>query len=191
VAPFFSSHFCFPGKLTTASVLADVLLSHTQGHRPVNLIGTSLGARTIYFCLLELARHAKQQTSNKNCAGNDQAVQEDSSRPTDPFSIVQNVIILGAPVAASQSDWKQARSVVNGTFVNGYAGRDWILGFLFRASVVGWSNIAGLQKLTVEGVENVDLSDVIDGHLSYREPLLVERCLDLAYAASEDLNVKS
>lgn len=36
-----------------------LLESHAAGHRPISLIGYSFGARVIYACLVELARHQK------------------------------------------------------------------------------------------------------------------------------------
>ena len=38
-------------------VLADVLLHRNLGVRPITLIGFSLGARVIFYALLELAKH--------------------------------------------------------------------------------------------------------------------------------------
>lgn len=37
-------------------VLADVIASHAQGHRPISLIGYSTGALAIHTCLLELSK---------------------------------------------------------------------------------------------------------------------------------------
>ncbi|ORY02994.1 DUF726-domain-containing protein [Basidiobolus meristosporus CBS 931.73] len=112
-------------------VLADTLLNHVQGHRPVSLVGFSLGSRVIFYCLLELAR-------------------------------------VNAYVTASTKQWKQAASVVSGRFVNGYVKTDWVLGFLYRASAVG-RPIAGLRAVAdVPNLENLDLTDMINGHLLYR-----------------------
>jgi hypothetical protein len=36
-------------------VLADAIINHAQGKRPLTLVGFSLGARVIYACLLSLA----------------------------------------------------------------------------------------------------------------------------------------
>lgn len=124
-------------------VLADALINKAQGERPVTLIGFSLGARAIYSCLLALAERKA-------------------------FGLVESVVLLGAPVPAHSADWRKMRSVVAGRLVNVYSENDYILAFLYRASALQFG-VAGLQKAEfVKGVENVDVSDVIDGHLRYR-----------------------
>lgn len=75
-------------------ILADVLMNRQLGVRPITLVGFSLGARMIYYALRELAQKKA-------------------------YGIVQNVYLLGAPVTARESEWKQVRSVVSGRFVNG------------------------------------------------------------------------
>jgi hypothetical protein len=58
--------------------------------------------------------------------------------------------------------------VVAGRAVNVYSSEDYILGFLYRGSSVQFG-IAGLGPVTgVEGVENVDVSKLVAGHLRYR-----------------------
>ncbi|ORX93494.1 DUF726-domain-containing protein, partial [Basidiobolus meristosporus CBS 931.73] len=124
-------------------VLADTLLNHVQGHRPVSLVGFSLGARVIFYCLLELAR-------------------------VNAYGIVEDVFLFGTPVTASTKQWKQCAGVVSGRFVNGYVKSDWVLGFLYRASAAG-RPIAGLRPITdVPRLDNVDLTDMINGHFQYR-----------------------
>ena len=135
------------------SVLADVLIRRHLGVRPIILIGFSLGARLIFYCLLELAKKKA-------------------------YGIVQDVFILGATLTASQQAWLQARSVVAGRLVNGYARNDWLLNYLFRATNAGLSNIAGLRPVQgVPGLENVDVTDKIAGHTSYRTfmPLILDQ----------------
>ncbi|EIE79619.1 hypothetical protein RO3G_04324 [Rhizopus delemar RA 99-880] len=136
-------------------VLADVLMNRNLGARPITLVGFSLGARTIFYCLLELAR-------------------------MKAYGLVENVVLFGTPVSASKTQWKECTTVVSGRFVNGYATNDWLLGFLFRTSTVGLGNIAGLRPLSyIEGdrVQNLDCTDLITGHLSYRTsmPKLLKR----------------
>ncbi|ODQ56366.1 DUF726-domain-containing protein [Saitoella complicata NRRL Y-17804] len=124
-------------------VLADALINRAQGERPVTLIGFSLGARVIHSCLLELARRKA-------------------------FGVVENVYLLGTPAPARQSDWRAMRAVVAGRLVNVWSSNDYILAFLYRTSAVELG-VAGLQAIEgVPGVENIDVSDFVEGHLRYR-----------------------
>lgn len=136
-------------------ILADSLMNRSMGSRPVTLVGFSLGARVIFFCLLELSRmHA--------------------------FGLVEDVAIFGTPVSTSMSQWKECTTVVAGKFVNGYATNDWLLGFLFRASTGALGSVAGLRPLRdigVQNVQNMDCTDLIKGHLHYKSamPKLLKR----------------
>ena len=125
------------------TVLADALVNRAQGERPVNLIGYSLGARVIYACLLSLvARKA--------------------------FGLIDSVVLIGAPIPSDGADWRAMRSVVSARLVNVYSENDYVLGFLYRTSSIQLG-VAGLQRVEgVMGVENVDVSDTVSGHLRYR-----------------------
>ena len=124
-------------------VLADALINKAQGERPVTLIGYSLGAKVIYACLQHLAQRKA-------------------------FGLVENVILLGAPTPCSSADWRRIRSVVTGRVVNAYSTKDYILAFLYRSSSIQYG-VAGLQPVHhVRGVENVDVSDLVEGHTLYR-----------------------
>ncbi|KAF8998765.1 DUF726-domain-containing protein [Hymenopellis radicata] len=135
------------------AVLADVLIQRHLGVRPITLIGFSLGARVIFYALVELA---KQKA----------------------FGIVQDVFILGATLSVSQQMWLQTRSVVSGRYVNAFARNDWVLNYLFRATSGGVGTVAGLRPIEgVPGLENVDVTDKIAGHMSYRTfmPLILDQ----------------
>uniref|UniRef100_A0A673B9C5 Transmembrane and coiled-coil domains 4 n=1 Tax=Sphaeramia orbicularis TaxID=375764 RepID=A0A673B9C5_9TELE len=135
---------CLSRSAEVGKHLAQVLRSRQQGKRPVSLIGFSLGARVIYFCLQELA--------------NDQGSE----------GMVEDVVLLGAPVDGSEKAWERMTRVVAGKIVNGYCRGDWLLGFLYRSSAAQLS-VAGLQPINVQDrrVINVDLSSVVKGHLDY------------------------
>ncbi|CAL2273977.1 unnamed protein product [Prunus armeniaca] len=123
-------------------LLAEVLLKGIHGNRPVTLVGFSLGARVIFKCLQCLAE------TEKNA------------------ELVERVVLLGAPISIADEKWEAARKMVAGRFVNAYSTNDWMLGIAFRASLLS-RGLAGIQPIKVEGIENVDVTDVIDAHSSY------------------------
>ncbi|CAN3375233.1 hypothetical protein DIURU_001065 [Diutina rugosa] len=127
-------------------ILADTLISGNMGVRPITLVGFSLGARLIYSCLIELAKR-------------------------DCYGLVENVILLGTPVAINNDHLALARSVVSGKYVNGYAKNDWILGYLFRATSGGLSSVAGLSAIEKFGIDDFDCTPFVDGHMSYRSAI--------------------
>ncbi len=102
------------------------------------------------------------------------------------YGIVQDVFILGTTVTAPLSTWLEVRSVVSGRFVNAYARNDWVLNYLFRATSGGLNTVAGLRAVeNVPGLENVDVTDKIAGHMSYRTfmPLILDQ---LGFPVSAD-----
>ncbi|XP_058785405.1 uncharacterized protein LOC131660236 isoform X2 [Vicia villosa] len=124
-------------------VLSDVLLKGLQGNRPVTLIGFSLGALVIFKCLQFLA---------------------DSKE--DKAGLVERVVLLGAPISIEDEKWEVARKMVAGRFVNAYSTNDWTLGITFRASLLT-KGLAGIQPVDLPGIENVDVTHIIEGHNSY------------------------
>merc|ERR1740121_1900308 len=106
-----------------------------------------MGARVIFYCLLELYEMGE-------------------------FNVVDEVVLMGAPVQTKGKEWVQARSVVCGRFVNCYLWQDWILAFLYRYLEWGLS-VAGLSKVNTPGVENVDLGGLgIKSHNDYPNHML-------------------
>ncbi|XP_041377714.1 transmembrane and coiled-coil domain-containing protein 4-like isoform X1 [Gigantopelta aegis] len=133
---------------STGKKLAEVLLAREQGKRPVTLIGFSLGARVIYTCLKEMAKRK----------GSD--------------GIVEDVILLGAPVSGAPQFWEPLGRVVGGKIINGYCRADWLLKFLYRTASVQ-IRVAGLGPVRWENrrMHNIDLSDVVSGHIDYLNQL--------------------
>lgn len=123
-------------------ILADALINKIQGERPVTLIGYSLGARVIYVCLKTLAERRA-------------------------FGLVDTVVFIGAPTPSNRDEWQLIRSVITGKLFNVYSENDYILAFLYRATSIQLG-IAGLQAVEdIEGVENLDLTEDVKGHLRY------------------------
>jgi pimeloyl-ACP methyl ester carboxylesterase len=138
--PFSVAHF---RAVKAGEVLADALINKAQGERPVTLVGYSLGGKVIYTCLQKLAERKA-------------------------FGLVESVVLVGTPASSSSADWRKIRSVVSGRVVNVYSSNDYILAFLYRSQSIQYG-IAGLQAIEgVAGIENVDVSDIVSGHTSYR-----------------------
>ncbi|KAK6129585.1 hypothetical protein DH2020_036686 [Rehmannia glutinosa] len=150
-------------------LLAEVLLKGLQGHRPVTLVGFSLGARVIFRCLQILAE-------SEASAG-----------------LVERVVLLGAPIAIENMNWEATRKVVAGRYVNAYSTNDWMLGIVFRANLLT-KGLAGIQPVDVPGIENVDVTEIIEGHSSYlwgTQQILEQLELDTYYPVYNRKVVKS
>ncbi|KGO46963.1 Protein of unknown function DUF726 [Penicillium expansum] len=133
-------------------VLADALINKAQGERPVTLMGYSLGSRLIFSCLQSLERR-------------------------NAYGLVESVIMMGSPTPSDTEDWRRIRSVVSGRVVNVFSENDSVLAFLYRTSSLQLG-VAGLQPVEgVPGVENLNVSEMISGHLRYQ--FLLGRILTL------------
>lgn len=140
-------------------VLADALINKVQGERAVNLFGYSLGSRVIYSCLQTLAKRRA-------------------------YGLVESAILMGSPTPSNGEHWRTLRSVVAGRLVNVYSKHDAVLKVLDRSSSLG-AGVAGLQPVEgLPGVENLDVSDLVNGHLRYQ--YLVGRILQLIGLVSVD-----
>ncbi|XP_010413917.2 PREDICTED: transmembrane and coiled-coil domain-containing protein 4-like [Camelina sativa] len=123
-------------------LLAEALRKGLQGNRPVTLVGFSLGARVVFKCLQTLAE------TEKNA------------------EIVERLVLLGAPISIKNENWRDVRKMVAGRFINVYATNDWTLGVAFRASLLS-QGLAGIQPVCIPGIEDVDVTDMVEGHSSY------------------------
>lgn len=67
--------------------------------------------------------------------------------------------------ARRKDRWQAARAVIAGRFINGYSVNDWTLGLVFKAHSGNsiWNQAAGIWRVDVPGVENVNLSKVVPG----------------------------
>lgn len=84
-----------------------------------------------------------------------------------PKGIVEHAVMLGMPVGVRAERWRMARSVVSGRFINGYSRRDWMLQVVYRTSKGFTRAAGGLGPVNLPGVENVNLTGLIDGHFAY------------------------
>lgn len=136
-------------RATSAGLLlAEHICNGAHGHRPVTLVGYSLGARVIFQCLEEMG---KREMRGK----------------------IHHAVLIGAPCTADESRWRLASTVVAGRLINVYSENDWILGLLHR-TFSSVKHVAGLRTVACPGVENINVSTLcpnFDGHGSYRKNL--------------------
>ncbi|KAL8711006.1 MAG: hypothetical protein Q9225_007196 [Loekoesia sp. 1 TL-2023] len=124
-------------------VLAEALIHRAQGQRSVTLVGYSLGARAIYSCLMSLAKRKA-------------------------FDLVESAILIGAPTPSDTASWRMLKTACSGRLINVYSTNDRVLAFLYRTSSIQYG-VAGLAPIKgLPGVENVDVSETVNGHLRYR-----------------------
>ena len=139
-----SNHARRAGKL-----LAEVIKNSPYGKRPVTLIGWSHGARLIYYAMKYLVKDNRE----------------------DYRGLIENVYLLGAPISCKPEKWKQIRPLVAGRMVNVFSKKDWLLPLLYRAACGKVKNPAGMDAVEADGIENLDVSDIVGGHLNYNSRL--------------------
>ena len=167
--------------------LAKSLLFSRAGHRPVTLVGFSMGARVIYSCLKELAKYQekwedargahpqtattvrrtkKQQSADKKQADDNIKMFEGMR---EPASIVEDAIIMGLPNHMNLTSWEACRQVVGGRVINCYSRKDLILSLMFQSKKItsGLKKVCGTCAIDVPGVENYDVTDLVNGHQDY------------------------
>ncbi|GAA5921141.1 hypothetical protein JCM1841_002435 [Sporobolomyces salmonicolor] len=126
-------------------LLAEILEKQVQGKRPAVLIGYGPGASLIFSCLIELHR---RQLGH----------------------LVYSATLISLPEAPSRVAWASARSVVAHELVNAYSKNDYVLAIAARLYTLS-SRIAGLSPVKVEGITDLNVSDLIPGHFEIRQNL--------------------
>mmetsp|Transcript_19441 Transcript_19441/g.36305 ORF Transcript_19441/g.36305 Transcript_19441/m.36305 type:complete len:1551 (-) Transcript_19441:468-5120(-) len=160
--------------------LAKSLIDSTAGHRPVILTGFSMGARVIYACLKELARHqeiweAHQQkkklpsTKQRSSAKEGEKGEDKLKYVREPASIVEDAILMGTPNHVSLKSWEACRRVVAGRIINCYSRKDLILSLMFQLKRFQGilKPVCGTSPVAVNGVENYDVTDLVSAHTDY------------------------
>lgn len=127
------------------AILADALRQQVLGQRPISLVGFSLGSRLILTALEDLAR-------------------------TGDTHLVQHAVLMGSATSGDGERWSNARRAVVDRMVNVYSKNDYILKFLYRTAQFE-TEVAGLGRIEVARIENLDASSFVDGHLAYREKI--------------------
>jgi Protein of unknown function (DUF726) len=168
--------------------LARSLLINNAGHRPVTLLGYSFGARVVFECLKQLLVYQQEweeyhEQKNSRAMGFAQHDEEGKSPSKqekgwmleelefdrEPASVVEDVVLMGAPMYLSLSSWKACRKIVAGRLVNVYSRTDKILSLMFKFKQLmgSFKPVCGNCTVAVPGVENIDISDLVGSHQEY------------------------
>ena len=168
--------------------LARSLLESQAGHRPVVLVGFSMGARTVYSCLKELARQqevwenhqeelAREEAANKRDRRKFKSrLKRDQNKKKDqvqflrePASIVEDAILMGLPNHLSLNSFEACRRIVAGRLVNCYSQNDLILSLMFQFHRLSGAlrAVCGTSPVHVRGIENYDVSALVSAHSDY------------------------
>ena len=134
----------------TGVLLAD-LIARTE--QKFVLVGHSLGARVIYYCLSAL-------------------------KTVTDKTWIDSVYLLGGAVNNSVSDkdddtinWTDIGQAVDGAIVNCYSANDEVLRVLYNASQLFVGSAIGRNPIPVPEVTNKDVTDIISGHAFYKQNL--------------------
>ena len=156
--------------------LAKCLLQ-SEERRPVTLVGYSFGARVIYSCLMELARHQKLWEKKHGLIEEDKEhgssffrqegdESESMEYTREPASIVEDVIFMGLPRRIDSNAFRVCRRVAGGRMVNCYTKNDWFLSLMFIARA--GTQTAGTSPIeNVDGIENYNVTDLVEAHANY------------------------
>ncbi|ORY35665.1 hypothetical protein BCR39DRAFT_511389 [Naematelia encephala] len=148
-------------------ILGEVLEKRVQGERPVILIGSSIGCLTVF-----------------------QALQYLASLPTSGSTpaYVESAILISMPLAPSPEEWAKCRGVVARRLVNVWSDADFVLAGVARlhevvsraATLQNGTQPAGLGPVNQPGVQDIDVSKVLRGHMQLQTKMSeIIRIVDL------------
>jgi len=111
----------------------------------VILCGHSLGARVIYYALVQISQQ----------------------KPSINKTIIKEVHLLGGAISNTYDNWSYASKCVSGTIYNYYSKNDDILKYMYQIVEVNTSTPIGRNAINMSGVKNKDVSSRVSGHTEY------------------------
>lgn len=161
--------------------LAMDILQGAHGRRPISLIGFGLGAVVCFTAACDIAAATAAASTPPLLAFAVEADAAARSRPLEAAAILQDVVLMGAPLPTELGEWAAVRRAASGRVVNCYTTNDLVLTFMYRLrtgrfACAGLSVIGGDKARAPvsehaphvwRGIESFDVSDIVTGHLGY------------------------
>jgi hypothetical protein len=132
---------CYGAAKEAGDILAAHLVRRDCGRRPVTLVAASIGARVVWQCLDALASMPKGEGAG----------------------LVQDVLLMAAPVTLNPARWDRASSVVSGHVVNAYVPGNAQLAMLYRIDHATSQGCCGLAPVPSARVRNYDATAHVVG----------------------------
>lgn len=124
----------------TGELLAQQII---EKDRRFIMFGHSLGARVAYYALRHLV--------------------------DNNLKVIHDVHLLGGAVGNDQENWLAAQKGVRGSINNYQSVNDKILSHMYQVGTAFMSKPIGIHDIDVEGINNIDVSDHVEGHTKYKE----------------------
>lgn len=134
-------------KAGMTGILLAEILSRTS-RTPYQLMGHSLGSRVLFYALTNLAIKRRR--------------------------LAKDVYLLGGAVdRRSAKDWSKATQAVSGKIYNCYSRNDGVLKYLYQGGNALLSDPIGYGPIELDHpkIVNVDCTEIIGGHMEYKEKL--------------------
>lgn len=136
-------HFTALKAADTGRLLAQILMR--AGGQKFILCGHSLGARVIFYALVELAKNGRSD-------------------------VVRTAHLMGGAVGVGDTAaWEAALSVCSHGLANYYSRHDEVLRLLYIPAMGFRSDPIGRNALHLRGVRNFDVSSTVTRHTEYKE----------------------
>lgn len=150
-------------------------LARILAERPAKsiLVGHSLGARVIYFCLDELYRMKAGQQSLEAVYLLGGAVNNTHDAGARMFDVISRGLLSGVTsrLVTTETNWAGLKSLISGPIFNCYSENDSVLKYLYNTSQFFMGDSVGQNSIEGHGFTNVDVSHLIDGHRAYKPNL--------------------
>jgi surfactin synthase thioesterase subunit len=151
--------------------LATEILRGCHGRRAVTLMGYGLGAVVCFTAAKDIAAAAATQLPPAHVASENGTL--------SAHQLLQDIILMGAPVSTSREDWLALRRVASGRVCNCFSSNDLVLRYTYRLrehkiACAGLGVIGGgeaeisadaLAPALWNGIESFDVTDLVAGHL--------------------------